>query len=41
MGLTKERAKENFEKTDREIDDLIYKLYGITENEMKIIERTG
>ncbi len=26
------------EKTDREIDDLVYKLYGITEEERKIIE---
>lgn len=24
--------------TDREIDDLVYKLYGITEEERKIIE---
>jgi len=26
------------EKTDKEIDDLVYKLYGITEEERKMIE---
>jgi hypothetical protein len=26
------------EKTDREIDDVVYKLYGITKKERKIIE---
>lgn len=26
------------EKTDREVDELVYKLYGITEEERKVIE---
>jgi hypothetical protein len=38
--LTDERARiENIiEKTDRQIDQLVYKVYGITEKEQKIIE---
>jgi len=37
---TNERAKieEEIEKTDNEIDETVYKIYGITENEKKIIE---
>jgi len=37
---TDERAKieEEIEKTDAEIDELVYKIYGITEKEKKIIE---
>jgi len=37
-GSEKEQIQRQVEKTDREIDDLVYKLYGITENERKIIE---
>lgn len=39
---TDERAKieEKIKKTDAEIDELIYKLYGITESERKIIEES-
>ncbi len=29
------------EKTDKEIDTLVYKLYGLTEDEIRIIEGTG
>ncbi|MCK4251154.1 hypothetical protein KAX97_06885 [candidate division WOR-3 bacterium] len=34
----KEQIQRQIEKTDREIDDLVYKLYGITEKERKVIE---
>lgn len=39
---TSETAKLNEEiaKTDKEIDELVYKLYGITDNEKKIIEES-
>jgi len=39
---TDERFKieEEIKKTDREIDELVYKLYGITEEEKKIIEES-
>jgi type I restriction-modification system DNA methylase subunit len=37
-GNEKEQIQRQIEKTDREIDDLVYKLYGITEEEIKIIE---
>jgi len=37
-GSEKDQIQRQIEKTDREIDDLVYKLYGITEGEKKIIE---
>ena len=37
-GSEKDQIQRQIEKTDREIDDLVYKLYGITEEEKKIIE---
>ena len=37
-GREKERIKRQIEKTDREIDNLVYRLYGITDEERKIIE---
>ena len=30
--------EEEIARTDREIDELVYKIYGITEDEKKIIE---
>lgn len=38
--MTDERARveDEIKKTDAEIDELVYKIYGITENEKKIIE---
>lgn len=33
-------ARKEIEKTDAEIDELVYKLYGITEEEKKIIEES-
>ena len=40
-GSKKDQLQRQIEKTDREIDDLVYKLYGITEKEREIIEGTG
>ncbi|MFQ6003020.1 MAG: hypothetical protein ACE5KJ_04675 [Candidatus Zixiibacteriota bacterium] len=37
-GSEKDQLRRQIEKTDREIDDLVYKLYGIAERERKIIE---
>lgn len=37
-GNEKEQIQRQIEKTDREIDEIVYKLYGITEEERKIIE---
>ena len=38
--MDKEKAKEEIKKTDNEIDELVYQLYGITEEEKKIIEES-
>ncbi|MCI0454561.1 MAG: Eco57I restriction-modification methylase domain-containing protein, partial [Candidatus Dadabacteria bacterium] len=37
-GGEREQIQRQIEKTDREIDEIVYKLYGITEEERKIIE---
>jgi hypothetical protein len=37
-GSKKEQIQRQIEKTDKEIDEIVYKLYGITEKERKIIE---
>ncbi|MCX6702664.1 MAG: hypothetical protein NTW60_02255, partial [Candidatus Wolfebacteria bacterium] len=34
-----ERLKSEIEKTDKKIDEEVYKLYGLTEEEIKIIEK--
>ena len=34
----KEKIESEIEETDRTIDQMVYKLYGITEEEIKIIE---
>jgi type I restriction-modification system DNA methylase subunit len=39
-GREKEQIQRQIKKTDREIDDLVYRLYGITDEERKIIEET-
>ncbi len=36
--LEKKKIEEEIKKTDNEIDELVYKLYGITEEEKKIVE---
>ena len=36
----KKKIKKEIEKTDQQIDDLVYQLYGITEEEKKIIEES-
>ena len=38
-GRAKEQIQRQIEKTDREIDNLVYRLYGITDEERKIIEK--
>ena len=38
MQLTKEQAKGEVKELDTEIDEEVYKLYGITDEEKKIIE---
>ena len=40
QGHELEQLKRQIEKTDREIDERVYKLYGITEKERKIIQET-
>jgi hypothetical protein len=35
---TKEQIQREIDKTDKEIDEIVYKLYGISEGEKKIIE---
>jgi type I restriction-modification system DNA methylase subunit len=37
-GREKDQIQRQIEKTDNEIDEIVYKLYGITEQERKIIE---
>ncbi|GAH86144.1 unnamed protein product, partial [marine sediment metagenome] len=37
-GSRKNQIQQQIEKTDREIDELVYKLYGITEEERQVIE---
>jgi len=37
-GSEKDRLQDHIERVDKEIDDLVYELYGITEEEMKIIK---
>jgi type I restriction-modification system DNA methylase subunit len=37
-GAEKDQIQRQIDKTDREIDDLVYELYGITEEERHIIE---
>jgi hypothetical protein len=34
------RLNEEIEKTDKEIDDVVYKIYNITAKEQKIIENS-
>ena len=38
--LEKQKIQEEIKKTDNEIDELVYQLYGITEEEKKIIEES-
>ena len=36
--LEKQKVEEEIKKTDNEIDELVYQIYGITEEEKKIID---
>ena len=37
----KERLERQIHATDRQIDRLVYELYGLTEEEIKIVEGSG
>ena len=37
----RERYQRQIEATDRQIDALVYNLYGLTDDEIKIIEEAG
>ena len=37
--MDKEKAKEEIKKTDNEIDELVYQLYGITEEGKKLLKK--
>ena len=37
-GNEKDQIQQQIENTDKEIDQLVYKLYGLTEEEIKIVE---
>lgn len=39
MPGDKERQQREIESTDRAIDQLVYELYGLTEEEVRIVER--
>ena len=39
-ALEKQKIEQEIQKTDKEIDELVYQLYGITEEEKKIIEES-
>ena len=36
--MLQEMVKREIKSTDREIDELVYELYGLTEDEIKIVE---
>ena len=36
-----EMVKREIESTDRQIDQLVYELYGLSEDEINIVEGTG
>ena len=38
VGREREVLERRIERTDREIDELVYRLYGLTEEEIKIAE---
>ena len=38
--LEKQKIEQEIKKTDSEIDELVYELYGITQEEKKIIEES-
>jgi len=37
----KEQIQKQIKKTDKEIDKIVYKLYGLTKEEIKIVEGEG
>jgi len=41
VGRGREELERKIERTDGEIDELVYKLYGLTEEEIAVVERQG
>ena len=41
VGRERGELERRIERTDREIDELVYRLYGLTEEEIGIVERQG
>ena len=41
LAAKRKNAAADTSKLDREIDQLVYKLYGLTEEEIKIVEETS
>ena len=39
VGREREELERSVERTDREIDELVYRLYGLTEEEKAIMEK--
>ena len=37
----REELERRIERTDREIDELVYRLYGLTEEERRVVEGNG
>ena len=38
VGREREELERRIERTDREIDELVYELYGLTEEERRVVE---
>jgi hypothetical protein len=41
MGMKSDILQRQFDATDRQIDQLVYQLYGLTDDEIKIVEGQG
>ncbi len=39
--MTRSPLQRQIDATDRQIDQLVYELYGLTEEEIKIVEEAG
>ena len=39
VGREREELERRIERTDREIDELVYELYGLAEEEIRVVER--
>jgi len=41
VGREREELERSVERTAREIDELVYRLYGLTEEEIRVVQRQG